>query len=227
MTSYAFEVKRCPKCGSIFTTTSLHSCNTIGAKHYTDGFIWGPMYGEQSALLRCPSCEEYLWRDELPTIESTTDYDYYRTFLCKSLPDALDMGLLIYESAVRMKAWHTGEQEKHIRIRSWWLYNSAYRKLPHRPWRLSDRGSAEQQKEQFVLSCEQEDNLRALLKLLDLSDLEMLIMRAEIFRELGEFEECLELLSKVTDGRLQRAVDVIRRLAMSGKRRVEIIDTGQ
>ncbi len=227
MTSYAFEVKQCTKCGSQFTISSVRSCNTFGATYYTDGFICGPMFTHQSALLSCPSCREFLWRDELPTIESTTDYDYYRASLRKSMPDALGMGLLIYEDAIKARIWRTEEQERYIRIRLWWLYNSDYYKVRHRPWWLLIRERGEQHNEEFVLSSEQEENLRRLLTLTDSPDPDMLIMRAEIFRELGEFGKCVEVLNKITDDRLQVAVDVIMRLARSGERRVEIVNAGQ
>ncbi len=46
------------------------SCNTFGAIFYTDGYIKGPMYVEESELLTCPGCKKTYWKTDVPTLES-------------------------------------------------------------------------------------------------------------------------------------------------------------
>lgn len=59
-------------------------------------------------------------------------------------------------------------------------------------------------------------NLGALTKLLDESDAGNLLMKAEVMRELGRFEDSLALLEKCVDEALFGAAAVIRKLAEDG-----------
>ena len=209
MTSYYLEIKQCPNCECQFAAWTVASCNTIRAKFYTDGFIYGPMYDEGSALLICPSCDRYFWHEEIPTQESIKDSEYFRDSARRSLPIAEQVYGSHYEDALRQALWKNKEQEKYIRIRAWWSFNNAYRGHPI---------------EGFSLPPEQKANLRGLLHLLDTNDPDTSIMRAEILRELGEFDECLRVLDQAFNDRYLQVVDIIRRLAKSGNRQVAAIE---
>jgi len=62
-----------------------------------------------------------------------------------------------------------------------------------------------------------------LLQLLDTIDPRDSIMKAEILRELGQFDECLKQLAEPFNERYVRAVDTIRELARDKKRNVALI----
>jgi hypothetical protein len=66
------------------------------------------------------------------------------------------------------------------------------------------------------LNNDEQLNLKALAKLMDEFDDNDLLMKAEILRELGCFENALALLSKVGDKDLEKAVSFIGALSKLG-----------
>ena len=98
------------------------------------------------------------------------------------------------------------KQEKYLRFRAWWAANDSWRWLPNpKP----------------AFSKEQVKNLKALSALLDESDSDQRIFKAEIARELGNFADCLLLLSYQFDKSYDRAVGFIRKLAEDKVRAVK------
>lgn len=160
------------------------------------------MFGENSRLLICPGCNRLFWEDEVPTIPLSENRDLYISEL-RSLARAEFIYGHHYEDALRQELWKTEAQEKHIRIRAWWSFNNAYR---------------EQATEDISLSPEQEANLLRLLQLLDANDPSESLMKAEIFRELGRFDECLKELDRPCDNRNLSTVNAIRELVNYRKR---------
>ena len=212
MTSYQIDIKQCPKCGCEFTAWEVASCNTFGAKFYTDGFVKGPMYDRGSPVLICPGCEIYFWREDVPTRESMSDNKYFINHVAnsaeRSFPNSGWVQGHHYEDMVRQSFWRNPEEEKYIRKRAWWLHNSAYR---------------DDSTQEFRLTTEQEENMRRLVQLLDTDDPDESLMKAEILRELGQFDECLKLLANPFDERLLQTVNVIKDLAHNRKRKVELL----
>lgn len=245
MTSYSEICKECPKCSYRYKIWHVSSCNTFGAKFYTDGYIDGEMYDDGGRILICPNCKEVMWVEDIQTIECPDKSAWDRELIFKpdfpeedepslseeELADEevvrLPYGSFIrgqqYEVILRKNLWKTPDQEKYVRTRAWWSFNHTHRD--------NDQKNAS-------FSHEHEENLLALLKLLDpgipqlepgfssfyLDGLNEPIMRAEILRELGRFDECLQLLDKIstsTDGELP-LVDAIKRLAMNKKKCVEL-----
>jgi hypothetical protein len=64
-----------------------------------------------------------------------------------------------------------------------------------------------------AFSKDQVQNLHALSEMLNETEPNQLILKAEIARELGEFDNCLGLLSHPFDGRYGHAVGFIKKLA--------------
>lgn len=181
----------------------------LGAKFYIDGFVDGPMYDEGSALLICPRCNRYFWREDVPTRESMPDHEYFGNPQRRSLPSAIQVRGSHYRHALHQALWKTSAQEKYIRIRAWWSFNSAH------------RGNIT---EEFGISPEEEANLLRLLQLLDTNDPHDSIMKAEILRELGQFDECLKQLDQPFDDRYLPTIDIIKKLATCKKRQVGTIE---
>jgi hypothetical protein len=192
MTSYRVEVRQCADCGCQFKTWAVASCNTFGATFYTDGFVDGTMYDEGWALLICPGCNKWLWQEDMPALESMRDSLAWNDPRLSALPDAETVRGRAYEDALRQAIWTNEGQEKYVRIRAWWSFNNPY------------RGQAD---DQSSLPTEQEENLLSLLKLLSANHWDDRITTAEIFRELGQFDECLEELNQLRE--LQRLSQLI------------------
>jgi hypothetical protein len=204
MTSYRFELKKCPDCKCKFTRYALMSCNSIGATVYTDGFMEGSMYDSDSAILRCPKCCRFFWGEDVPTLKEMLDFDYFsksrRGGRIATKVDGKD-----YEGLLRQEFWRNEDQEKYLRIRAWWSFNDEFRHSASDGLNFTD---------------EFEINLQRLLSLLDSNNPVELIKQAEIYRELGRFDECLKLLDKQVDVNYVSAKNIIMHLADCKIRRV-------
>ena len=200
MTSYTNEPIECPHCEAALEILLLTSCNTFGAEFYTDGFVDGPMYDETSRLQLCPSCGEYFWLEDATSecSESDSGAGQFR-------PRSGAVRGPQYEDALRRAVWKSRDQELYVRVRAWWSSNAPYRSQPA---------------ESFDLSAQEEANLTRLLDLLDDESPDALIMRAEIYRELGRFEDSLEALGRVSDDRYATAVQRVGALARAMTRTV-------
>jgi hypothetical protein len=99
-------------------------------------------------------------------------------------------------------------KKRYVRFRAWWACNDVYR-------RDKDR--------EFLLVPEQSANLERLLQLLDSNDPEDSLIIAELLRELGRFDECLQQLERHFDESLLLAVKAIQQLAKDRERRVAVI----
>ena len=71
------------------------------------------------------------------------------------------------------------------------------------------------------------ENLKALSALLDESKSDQRIIKAEIARELGEFEKCLKLLSYQVEEGFEHAANFTRKLAEDKVRAVKPFDPGK
>jgi hypothetical protein len=70
-------------------------------------------------------------------------------------------------------------------------------------------------------------NLKAMSSLIDEADSDQRLLKAEIARELGNFEECLLLLSYQFDKGYDRAVDFIKKLEEEKVRAVKPFELGR
>lgn len=203
MTSYIIDVKRCLNCNSKFGHIASASYNTFGATFYTDGYVYGPMYDSGSALVVCPTCKKYIWLKEIPNEESI--YEMFWSSDRNSFPISEFIMLSDYEEMLDLDLWKNADQEKYIRVRAWWSFNNK--------WRFKNF-------EKFSMSSKESKNLWSLLNLFDKQLSEEIIMKAEIYRELGRFEECLKLLEQSFDDDYLQAIKTISKLAKCKNRQV-------
>jgi hypothetical protein len=208
MTTYFPERMCCPRCDHGFSYMAVGSYNTFDATFYTDGYIEGPMYDDQGRLFRCPHCHAVGWNDEF-ACEDPDDGDEAEL---GSVFDA-DVGpipLKDYPALLDEAPWRGPDEEKYVRIAAFWAANMPRRGAPE---------SAE------PFSASEERNLRALLECLDDSPQDRL-MRAEILRETGQFEACLEVLAGFEHEDLETVARLIRTLAMARDARVVAVPKG-
>jgi hypothetical protein len=175
----------CPHCGYLAMQMTFMSRNTIGAKHWSDGKTIAKMYPELPRLVCCKKCENFYWvskafwsdrfsSDTSPSREQTTiEYVEFPTF------------------HQYFKALDTISDEYYIRKRIWQSFNDYY------------RNGRENEITADMVELNNE-NLEKLLPLVDdeFNDSDVLI-KAEILRNQGRFEESRQLLGKVRDPELQ------------------------
>jgi len=212
MTSYSIHVMHCPDCNCKFVFRSLSSYSTFDAICYTDGSVHGSPSSSGGLVLSCPKCAHCHWATELAEEQTYSVTEYDKIEALEPLPAVFEIEHDQYPRLLREKFWHNAEQEKYIRTHAWWEFN-----MPYRDYCMDSSTIAS-----FELPEEQAENLRNLLPLLD-SDENGTIMKAEVLRELGEFDACIELLDHPFGKGHLPAVSAIRKLASRNNPLVALI----
>ena len=200
----AFIIRECPHCRAHVVEEDTLSGNTIGAKIYTDAKREAKMLPDHPALAKCPVCGGLFWVEEAVEVDS-------------GFEAAEGKKKVLAPSEAEMLAYLTGqilpkEKEFYLRLRVWWMANDAWRRVP-------DAKPA--------FSKEQVKNLDALSALFDESLPGHRILKAEIARELGRFDECRLLLSYQFEEGYDWAVSFIRKLAEEKVRAVKPFEPGK
>ncbi|MCC6784594.1 MAG: hypothetical protein IT457_17245 [Planctomycetes bacterium] len=201
------EVRECPACHVFVRRTTIVSGNTFGMRRFTDGWVETPMLPRQPRIVKCPGCSMCFWLLR-SRIVGHVDRDWctsdagvppeWRAAERVCLPDEQD-----YYRALRNGLANGLSEERDVRIEAWWRsndparYPDAHADAPH-------AGPGER-----------EANLRALIPLLDESESQWLIMKAEALRELSRFDEALALLDRIDEPALRAAAARIRTLCVA------------
>lgn len=187
-------IKKCISCSKPIEQPTITSGNTIGAILWTDAKREAPMLPDQPWLVICPHCQTPLWIDELETLAAIKIWGKYENSERYNMPSINDYVLILD------KGVETTEKEKYIRERLWWAGNNA---------RRTETPEIEMSDIELL-------NLKIFADMLDESDDNELIKKAEIMRETGRFNDAKALLAKVTNSDADQAVEFIRALANKG-----------
>jgi hypothetical protein len=183
-------IRECPHCKVHVVQEETVSGNTIGATYWTDGKREAKMLPDHPLLAKCPACQRLFWVDE--AVEGDTGFDAAKGKQQVMAPSGKEMLEFLSGPAL------SKDKEIYLRVRAWRSANDAWRRNPNATQAFSK---------------DQEQNLKALSDMLDEKEPNQRILKAEIARELGEFDECLGLLSQPFDERYGHAVGFIKKLA--------------
>jgi hypothetical protein len=183
------EIIACPTCGGQLKRETWLSGNTFGAKLYTDGRQVAPMMPWQAPVCRCPHCSAFFWLTNALEIGTTGDGEEsdvrseLRDPLALPEPSEAD-----YYDALKSGLAKDRDQERQLRVLAWWRSNDVFRELGSQP--MSAPAGPTMRRE----------NLDSLLALLAKEDgPEAVIMRAELLRELDEFDRACAVLDSLSD----------------------------
>ena len=170
-------IRECPQCQISIRQQTTMSGNTIRAQYWTDGKMIALMLPDLPWLVKCPKCGTLFWLDEAKKIGAEGglwgDDTTWPDAVSSSLPSEADFLSMLSAGPLPR------EKELYARTRAWWAANDAAR--------TNEMATVS-------FSPAQEENLHALAGLQDEKNPDERITKAEIFRELGEFDECIELL---------------------------------
>lgn len=196
----------CPHCGALGRQQTLLSGNTVGAVYWTDGKCEAPMLPDLPAVTRCRSCGGFYWLAEA-RVEGTLEPH------SGSAPEAWRRAPVVehptvpdYPDALSSGVASDRERERYLRVRLWWAINDLIRHEAASEVPPAYREAAE-------------DNLRRLFDLLDDQEPEERVMKAEVARELADFQEAVRLLDRLPE-EVRFAGEVVRALAQQGVSRV-------
>jgi hypothetical protein len=177
-------VKACPACGRLIRQKTLMSGNTFGALTWTDGYQVAPMLPSYPSMVKC-NCGNFFWLED---VESVGEIPFSARDVpeeWEAAPEATKLSLNEYREALSMGVGTSPEKERYLRVKLWWKINDKRRQNP-----------LEVPPEYQSLFRE---NLERLLEILSAESPGQKIMNAEILRELGRFEESIELLKTITE----------------------------
>ncbi len=203
MTPGPSNIRECPACEKPVEQPTLGSGNTFGAVQWSDGFLDARMLPEFPRLGRCPHCATLFWVPEATLLGECEPYDIPSS----RWPEAREVeGPTAKEFLMAIPlCGGDAQKELFVRLRSWWRSNDRFRK-----------GGADAP----PFSEDERANLDALAAALGDADPQRIIMRAEIARELGRFDQCLKLLEGDFDEQLHYIVRTIRERALDLDARV-------
>lgn len=198
-------VRKCPICSTLFFQPTLNSGNALGARWWTDGKMEAPMFPAMLSLVKCRKCKSLFWIENADKVEEMKPFEM----------DRYSSDTMIYDSPtwsdyINFTKSHvlTIEQEKYVRMQAWWgindfvRYDTAQKELDSVVYK-------------FFIS-----NLEALHNILNELDIEERLIKAEVLRELGRFNDCLVLLKFSFSEDLLHAVSVIGDLCRQCKTHV-------
>jgi hypothetical protein len=208
------EIRACPDCGKPFRTHTMLSGNTFGARYWSDGKCDAPMLPDYPSVGYCPHCRFILW------VEDTTmigEEDWFKRQESESpwrdARELMPLDAAGYLAAIGRNG--DGDRERFLRVSYWQHANDAHRRAES----MEDSAAP--------LADDDRANLQALLGLLKEGEsASERLMKAEVFRELGQYREALWLLSEGTE-EVAWAASQILAMAQAGVSRVFELRTNE
>lgn len=188
-------LRECPKCHVTIEEATMASGNSFMARYWSDGKMGAPMLPDYPWLVKCPKCKHLFWIDEAKKLGEVSNNPEKRgnvTSYKLEIPTVSDFYSVVEKTKDITK-------QKYIRNNLWHFANDPYRdKIP---------GG------KYSLSAQEKANMSALSRLLNEKNPGERLQKAEIARELGQFDQCLKLLNAAFDKRYTNSVAAVKMLA--------------
>ena len=195
------DILKCPHCGGLRRIIGEEIFDCISETRWSDGYM--PDYEPTiSSVLRCPVCKKYHFYDHSQIVGRC------RTFR------RFDRGYLSYEhlKEALVELAPKGKKEKELRMMLLWAYNDKYGQM-HNVKVLPAELGAERK---FF-----RENAIALFRLRPNDYL----LHAELFRELGEFENCLAVLDGIGENKQPKLFNTLREKTQNKDSNVFIVES--
>jgi hypothetical protein len=190
-------VYQCPKCDQLLSKRSLMSGNTFGSIMYSDGKSVSPMMPEFPRLTKCKKCNTLFWIEKAKEV-GTYEWHEKENKKWRNVDEAQFLSIYEYFTALKQKIYTSKEEEIFIRIRIWWEFNDRMRN--------NDKIFNDDADKALW-----QDNVNNLLSLLNKKDFNEQIMIAELNRNLGNFELCMEIIDSIKDSELNWLVQAFNK----------------
>jgi len=197
----------CPHCNALARHHTLRSGNTFGAILWSDGKLEAPMLPQFPDVTKCHRCKHFYWVEEAE-VKRRIDFfgDTSSEKLDVKIEDVLKelrgiepvkpLSIEEYIEAIESGVSSNAKRERYLRIHLWWETNDMIRRDPE-----AEVPTKYNEKLQY--------NFANLLILLDEHVPDDKMMKAEILRETGCFEETIQLLDDIPEKYRQIADKII------------------
>jgi len=173
-------IYKCPECGKLTGIYGLTSVNTYGITLYSDGFAHGMMYGEDAEIGKCPKCKTIYWLKEENIIGEYTPITINTKWSNAKEPEVLNEK--DYIDVLNEKMYRNKEEEYYLRKCFWQVFNRK-------------RFETEFTKEEKKIY---DSNCKQLIKFCNMDNINDKLMVAEIYRNMGNFSECIAILETIS-----------------------------
>ncbi len=207
-------IRECPHCHGKFTEPSMVSGNTFGAKFWLDGKMDAPMMPSYPAYVGCPHCPASFWLEDTKEVGSIswgeeieiTDLGS-NSVQQKNHVRYKSPSEEIYIQGLR-EANLSPEKEIYLRSKLMQLYNDVNR----------------DQKIQKPASEAQIANWNRLFEILGSIETEQKLLKVEILREMGNFDEAKKAFTGEFDEEFMDTMDRLDKLIEARDARVMCIN---
>lgn len=214
------KILACPSCAKRVRLFTLVSGNTFGALRWTDGKMSAPMLPEPPSVTRCEGCEAFFWVED---VEVVGELDFGRPGIEEapeewtSAPQVRELSADELLEAIASGVARTREEELHLRMLAWWAGND--------PVRACSGGESDSRRGAPEQRGSVRENMERLWGLVDPTDLEERLIKAELARELGWYADAIRLLEFDFPPEYAGVSALIRRLAAADDPRVALIES--
>lgn len=182
-------IYKCPSCQHLIKQDSILSGNTFGAKLYSDGKHVAPMLPEFPNLTKCPTCKHLFWLSKQEEYASYT-YETGPSAEWVNASDAKFPSIRDYFIALENGLAEDNEEEIDVRMRIWWAYNDRLRK---------SKNIFKDENDELRWT----DNIHKLLLILNVEEDNDKVVAAELHRNLGNFDACIEIINSIKNDDLE------------------------
>ncbi len=209
MTTFRPSILQCPNCKANMFTFELTSFTVHSSIVYSDGKVDNSSSLSDKQILICNDCRKPMWRDDAILNDSDINYE--------TLPEAKDVFDLpfafdtnrsnklafYYTDLLNDDFADTSEKEIYLRIKIWHLLNNSSRNTKQRGSikEIIDKNISSELKNSDEKSTKFlfDKNLEHLTKIYKPDCDEQQLLYAEMFRELGDFNEAKLQLNKINN----------------------------
>ena len=205
-------VRECPHCSGRFTQPTMASGNTFGAKFWPDGKMEAPMMPNYPTYVGCPHCKDTFWVDDTKIVKSFGwgEEREIPEFIFDSNQNPapyIEPTKTIYLKGLK-DSNISKENEIYLRTKLMQLYNDVNR----------------DQKIQQQPTKPQVKNWNRLLEILDSESTQEKLLKVEIYREMGNFEEAKKAFKGKFDEEYTDTIDILDKLIEARDFRVMCIN---
>ncbi|KPF60018.1 hypothetical protein D621_02750 [beta proteobacterium AAP51] len=153
-------------------------------------------------VLECVVCQKPFWRNGAEVVAEVRAWsDVALPLGCRDAPYLIEPGEEGYLGALERLIAEHPDEERLLRLHAWWKGNDHHRS-PSTKHQLAGEST----------SARRESNMEALMRQIEPGTPDSTLMRAELLRELGRFDDALQLLEAALPAGLDLARKRIRAL---------------